>query len=107
MTPAIARGLIVATASAWAPISLIREAWVPIRIGGIATVPSAKGICQTLRARQGQDPRRICGISRLRILPEPANAGLEQAAANAAMRRNLFTVLALWSRSSVECLANS
>jgi hypothetical protein len=50
--------LIVAAASARAPISLIREAWVPIRIGGIATVPSAKRICQTLRAREGQDPRR-------------------------------------------------
>jgi hypothetical protein len=49
--------LIVAAASARAPISLIREAWVPIRIGGIATVPSAKRICQTFRAREGQDPR--------------------------------------------------
>ena len=59
--------LIVAAASARAPISLIREAWVPIRIGGIATVPSAKRICQTLRAREGQDPRRS-GISIVSVI---------------------------------------
>ena len=54
--------LISAAASTRPPSPLVREAWVPIGIGGIATVPSTKRICQALRARQGQDPRRD-GIS--------------------------------------------
>ena len=49
--PPLTLNLIVAAASTRSPIPLIREAWVPIRISGIATVPSAKRICQTLRAR--------------------------------------------------------
>src|SRR6476620_7056056 len=40
------------------------------RIGGIATVPSAKRICQTLRGREWQHPRRG-GIRCKREWPAP------------------------------------
>ena len=55
--------LIVAAASSRAPVPLIREAGLPIRIGGIATVPFAKCICQMLRVGKGQDPRGISSVS--------------------------------------------
>jgi hypothetical protein len=51
------RGLIAA-ASARSPSPRIREARLPIRIGGITAIPSPKRTCQTLRARKGEDPRR-------------------------------------------------